>query len=82
MTTVINNPSNNESTGIGMILGGILVLLAILGLFYYYGFPAFMEKMTTTWNPYLLTCNEEELKEIGEHAEAILNKAIECRRRL
>ena len=45
-------------------------------------FPAFMERMTTTWNPYLDKCDEKELKEIAEHAEAILNKAIDTRRRL
>lgn len=39
MTTVINNPSNGESTGVGMIVGIVLVLAVILGLFYYYGFP-------------------------------------------
>ena len=37
MTTIINNPNNVESTGVGVIIGAVLVVAIALGLFYYYG---------------------------------------------
>lgn len=40
MTTVINTPSNGESTGGGFVLGVVLVIVIILGLFLVYGLPA------------------------------------------
>ncbi len=41
MTTVINNPGNNEDSGgaVGMILG-VVVLLVVVGLFFVYALPA------------------------------------------
>lgn len=40
MTTVVNNPpSNNDSGGMGMIIG-LIVLLALGFLFFWYGLPA------------------------------------------
>lgn len=42
MTTVINNPGNGESSdsGIGIIIGVIILLLVVGGLFFVYGLPA------------------------------------------
>ena len=40
MTTVINTPSNGESTGSGFVIGVVLILVIILGLFFIYGLPA------------------------------------------
>lgn len=40
MTTVINTPSNGESTGGGFVLGVVLVIVIVLGLFFVYGLPA------------------------------------------
>ena len=40
MTTVINTPSNGESTGGGFVIGVVVVVLIALGLFFVYGLPA------------------------------------------
>jgi len=45
-------------------------------------FPAFKERLTTTWIPFMQKCNEQELQEIAEQSEGILNKAMEIKRRL
>ncbi|OGI68017.1 hypothetical protein A2738_00380 [Candidatus Nomurabacteria bacterium RIFCSPHIGHO2_01_FULL_42_15] len=39
MATVINNPSGENSSGWGMVIGIILVVLVVL-LFFVYGLPA------------------------------------------
>ena len=44
MTTVINNPTSGESTGAGMIVGVVLVIAVLLGLFYFYGLPMMTNK--------------------------------------
>ena len=45
-------------------------------------FPAFKERLTTKWIPYLEKCNEKELQEVAEQSEGILKKALEMKRRL
>ena len=40
MTTVINTPSNGESTGSGFVIGVAFVIVIIIGLFFVYGLPA------------------------------------------
>ncbi len=40
MTTVINTPNNGESTTAGFMIGAILVIVIILGLFFIYRIPA------------------------------------------
>lgn len=44
MTTVINNPTSGESTGAGMMVGVVLVIAVLLGLFYFYGLPMMTNK--------------------------------------
>jgi len=39
MTTIINNPDNGESTGMGFVIGVIFVVVVLLGVFYMYGLP-------------------------------------------
>jgi len=45
-------------------------------------FPAFKERLTTNWIPYLQKCNEKELQEVAEQSEGILNAAIRIKRSL
>ena len=45
MSTVINNPSNSESSDLGVIFGIILALL-IIGLFFVYGIPVLRGNQT------------------------------------
>ena len=40
MTTVINTPSNGETTGGGFVIGIVFVVVILLGLFFVYGMPA------------------------------------------
>lgn len=47
MTTVINTPSNGESTGAGFIVGVVVVIIILLGLVFVYGVPA-MRNQTAT----------------------------------
>ena len=49
MTTIVNNPAptNEGSNPTGLILG-IVILLAILGLLYFYGLPAFRNASSGT----------------------------------
>jgi len=48
MTTVINNPSdNNSSSGIGLVVG-IILLLVFVFLLFYYGLPALRGTANTT----------------------------------
>ena len=39
MTTVINTPASNESTGFGVTIGVVLVIIILLGVFFVYGLP-------------------------------------------
>lgn len=51
MTTVVNTPSNGESTGSGFIIGiGFMVVIA-LGLFFIYGLPALKNRSNANANP-------------------------------
>lgn len=44
-------------------------------------FPAFKERLTQKWIPYMQeNCNENELQEIAEQAEGILNNAMKIKR--
>ena len=46
MTTVINTPSNGESTSAGFMIGATLVIVIILGLFFVYGLPLLQNEDT------------------------------------
>ena len=48
----------------------------------YKQFPAFKERLTTKWIPYLEKCSEKELQEAAEQAEGILNMALKIKRSL
>ena len=39
MTTVINTPSNGETTGGGFVIGVAFVMVILFGLFLVYGLP-------------------------------------------
>lgn len=47
MTTVINTPSNGESTGAGFIVGVVVVIVILLGLVFVYGVPAMRNNTAT-----------------------------------
>jgi hypothetical protein len=42
MTTVINNPGESRDSGVGMIVGAI-VLIVVLALFFIFGLPMIRE---------------------------------------
>lgn len=39
MATVINNPGEGESSGVGVIIG-VLIAIVLIALFFIYGLPA------------------------------------------
>lgn len=47
MTTVINTPSNGESTGAGFMVGVVVVVIILLGLLFVYGVPAMRNNTAT-----------------------------------
>ena len=46
MTTVINTPSNGETTGGGFVIGIVFVVVTLFGLFFVYGMPAMRNRNT------------------------------------
>ena len=50
MTTIINNPSGGGDSGLGMIIGALIVVAAIV-LFVVYGLPAIRNSKGTPGTP-------------------------------
>lgn len=72
MTTVVNNPapSSNESSGMGMIIGA-LVIVAILVLIFFYGMPFFRGTASQNSAPQ----NDSATIEIPEQVDVNVNSA-------